>query len=489
MFRLTGADLPTSKSSLANTIPPTFRVWQGESRGLGVLARINTYANYDTLGFGVEEVDIPPPIATGYLLKFLLPFTFRSPSLEGFALLSDPTNPLIKTLWLGDGAVNLYSPALAIPALFYVVLLTGAPIPGRTIAIASGLTVKSVEYRGLQLSFTQQEQTLTISTDYAIAVGEELEISGTYTASTEFVAYAATFKFPGIDHIDRFDWMGVSFAPAPDANNPQAGQFIWNEVSKLCTVFSPTFINTPTLALFNYSKRTSQLSNVSGGSTESKIKDAIAISSWSSEIAITEDFGGNVHLTTACVGTIFTQTDYVALTASTAWVDNPIPIEDTPTIQLSLTAAWQSTFLPTVVTAVDGVVGNGFGFSVVNPDLVSLTSGWASSVIAEEAATTLIQATTGWQSTVTLPTNVFSTVGNQIGFTSTDDFTTFPSTTGWVISAIAVQETPGISLPLTSGWSSFVNPAANFSLTTQWRSVTQDAVPIVAIVNTKSIMS
>lgn len=244
MFRLTGTDLPTTKKDPVRVVP-AFRVWQGASRGMGVLARINTYANYRTPGFDVQQIDIPRPLATGLLFKLMPPFAFKHPGLEGFQILSDAISPLPKTFWVGDGVINIYAPTQTLPSLIAIAWLVGAPLPGRALAVPNAFTPTTVTYQGLIVPFTLSDGQLSLDTSYAIPVGDELEIVGSYAATPQFISYAATFLFSEFDFLDRFDYMGVNYAPAPDATNPQVGQFVWSETLKLATVFSSTVIDTP----------------------------------------------------------------------------------------------------------------------------------------------------------------------------------------------------------------------------------------------------
>lgn len=258
MFRLTGTDLPASRQGTA-CVAPAFRVWQGSARGMGVLARINTYANYSIPGFDIRQLDIPRPIATGFLFKLLPPFAFKTPHLEGFQLLPEAINPLPKMFWVGDDVINIYAPQQFAPPSLTITLLASVPIPGQAIAIVSGFTVTSVSYQGLSIPFTQMGLALTLQSEYAVAVGDELEVVGTYVTDAQFVCYVASFLFSDLDYVDRFDYMGTNFTPARDATNPQVGEFVWSETLKLCTVFSAMPMEAPALN-WDYLSSTGSLS-------------------------------------------------------------------------------------------------------------------------------------------------------------------------------------------------------------------------------------
>lgn len=95
--------------------------------------------------------------------------------------------------------------------------------------------------------------------EYQLGVGDELEIAGTYAVTPQLIYYVATFLFSDFDYLDRFDYMGTNYIPAPDATNPKVGQFIWSENLKLCTVFSHVQFDPPTVN-WNYLSVPGQLS-------------------------------------------------------------------------------------------------------------------------------------------------------------------------------------------------------------------------------------
>lgn len=239
MFRLTGSDLPTEKTTSIKPVP-IMRLWQGAKRGLAPIALINrVQLNNETI-----SGNLPTPFAIVNYQSFDLGVTIDSVTIPNFIDVSN--NPqLRKTLncfWINGTKLHLIHNSF--PSVIDLVVSINL-VSTEGLTIPENFTVDKIQANGLtfhpgtglgQFQQTANQITITTSPQYRLLVGDALEITGKLNLISGTSILVVAFSIPDIDDLAAIDWLGTSFIACDDVYNPAVNEFFWsNNIAYLFT--------------------------------------------------------------------------------------------------------------------------------------------------------------------------------------------------------------------------------------------------------------